>query len=230
MEVRLHNPYVTTNTVVLSPFVAVQNAAPSAFVEHGRHECERVFEDRLSTVQEKLTYANDIFSPTLKAHFAPHFGECMRNPLIWFPKKPVNTTTKKGSDREVRRDALNAPRLRIPSNWRTLQQGTPAFCLTVGKFASPLRIIKNALSCLQSNSAPYVEGRTVADVRAHVEEIKHELKRPHADIPLVLFQEVLLTVVRLARPLIMPNGACLVIGGRGLGRKTLARLAICLVG
>ena len=123
------------------------------------------------------------------------------------------------------------------TRYRTLASGLakkrfPAFNVGAffGESADPLIFMPLTDVTFTSSQRPYERIPTLAALRSRIEDGLHEYNESNPAMDLVLFDDALRHVARIARILAVPSGHALLVGVGGSGKQSLARLASSMLG
>ena len=187
--------------VLRTPTVSVPNAKKLLIL--WRHECERVFSDKLTTLEDKAQFANQL-------------NECTKN-LIEKPNENKPATTgkrKKGAKArsENSEDKVSYDEIIKPSY-----------------FVDFLRDDEYDEDGVLVAEAPkvYELGPSLVDLRKRVESFLqlYNEANPSKQMNLVLFDDAMKHVMRVSRVISMPKGSLLFVGVGGSGKQSITKLA-----
>lgn len=185
-----------------------------------KHECERVFCDKLTNNKDKETYAY-IMEEVLRGTFSPSLLS-LEQPLV--PRLPVEFSM-----------LLSLPSDEADSQAVSDQNGIMAE-MTPNVILNDEFYMVNFLrddifdddGVLQQEAPKIYEvGESLAQVRSRVEHFarRYNEEFPSKKVDLVLFDDALKHLLRLNRVLEMPRGSALLVGVGGSGKQSLTRLA-----
>ncbi|KAG9402276.1 hypothetical protein AC1031_006904 [Aphanomyces cochlioides] len=173
-----------------------------ALVRLWRHECERLFADRLTTLEDKQRFKDELLST-------------MDNLLLKPVAAPAPVKEAKGGGLTAQRESM-----------------TQIIDMANGHFIDFLRDDKRDEDGVLIEEAPkvYECATSTATVRNRVEQLVDIFNRenPSRKVNLILFDDALYHALRIVRVLGMPRGHMMLVGVGGSGKQSLTKLAAVL--
>ncbi|RHY51106.1 hypothetical protein DYB38_003376 [Aphanomyces astaci] len=172
-----------------------------------RHECERLFADRLTTLEDKTRLKDELHNT-------------MDNLLL----KPVAPMPTKEGGKNNGGSGLSASQR---------EASQPLLVdISTGLFVDFLRDDKRDDDGVLVEEAPkvYECAGAISTVRARVEHLVEVFNRdnPSRKVNLILFDDALFHVLRIVRALGMPRSHMMLVGVGGSGKQSLTKLAAVL--
>ncbi|CAM9139333.1 unnamed protein product, partial [Choristocarpus tenellus] len=180
-----------------------------------RHECSRVFSDKLTTLEDMIAFQKELDMQTL----------ILGRAVI------QSDEGNKLTCEMVTGEAPEDPNARSPQvDEMTLQNCV----LQEANFVDFLRDDKYDDDGVLTEEAPkiYELGPSLEDLRMRIEAFAHQYNEefPAQKMNLVLFDDALKHLIRVSRILGMPCGNMLFVGVGGSGKQSLTRLASYIAG
>jgi dynein heavy chain len=211
------------------------------FIQLWRHECERVFCDKLTTLDDKKAFVEqlNICTKDLLAHRSQ---TAAAPPTANAPSTANAANAAAAAHAPIGKQGakFQKPRKNSLTNKDAIPGGAPAILDLTAIMGEEVYFVDflrddvydddGVLTC----EAPkiYELGPAMEDLRGRVEEFlgKYNEQYPAKAMNIILFDDAMKHLMRISRCLGMPKGCMLLVGVGGSGKQSLTRLAAYCAG